>query len=386
VTFVVSAVPVLGLPTIEEVIQKAYTLALDIKQGFGRGVGAADKDPEPWSYDPYAMEDLLERLRGHERIIFLSGDVHYALSAELDYWHRGDDDQLQAASRFVQLTSSALKNVEHSLITLASVPIAQFVFENLEAPLERLMWDEDDPAPVTPPAGGRLPARHRNRLEQSPVLLGTKGWPEGTNIVRVPDRAWRFRLARDGRPDSQRPEPIRHIALVDDFDPEGDPAAVSDAYATMLARHQHSLRRSDPRLVLFDTNVGVAGFEKGDALTLGESALAQLEAEGTLDGAILERLRALEDRPILKENFRTVLKAHLGVKRGLSPAQLDAIEASATTTADVLAVRHRLFAVHPEKPNTPEVYTQQLLSLQLTTEPAPTLEIPEEEPAEPEPA
>ena len=386
VTFVVSAVPVLGLPTIEEVIQKAYTLVLDIKQGFGNGVGAAGKDPEPWSYDPFAMENLLERLGGHERIIFLSGDVHYALSAYLDYWQKTANDKLEAKARFVQLTASAFKNVEHSLITLASVPIAQFVFENLEAPLSRLVWNEDDPAPVTPPAGGRLPAKHRNHLEQSPVLLGTKGWPQGTTVVRTPDRAWRFRLARDGRPDGQRPEPIRHLTLPVDFDPAGPPAAISNAYADMLARHQHSLRRSDPRLVLFDSNLGVAGFEKVNSLTLSASALTQLEAEGSLGEDVLEPLRALRDRPILEENFRTVLKAHRGVERSLTTAQMDAIKAKAANTADVLAIRHRLFAVHPEKPNVPEVYTQQLISLHLTTEPAPTLEIPVEEPAEPAPA
>jgi hypothetical protein len=381
VSFVISAVPVLGLPTIEEVIQKAYTLVLDIKQSFGNGVGAAGKDPEPWSYDPFAMEDLLERLSGHERIVFLSGDVHYALSADLDYYQKNAQDKLEAKARFIQLTASAFKNVEHSLITLASVPIAQFVFENLEAPQARLVWNEDDPAPVTPPAGGRLPAKHRNRLEQSPVLLGIKGWPIGTTVARPSDRAWRFRLARDGRPDGQRPEPIRHLTLPADFDPEGSPAAIADAYADMLARHQHSLRRSDPRLVLFDSNLGVVGIEKANSLTLGASALSQLESEDGLGEDLLEQLRKLQDRPILEENFRTVLKAHLGVQRGLTPAQLDAIQAKATNASDVLAVRHRLFAVHPDKPGIPEVYTQQIFSLHPTTEPAPTLEIPEEEPA-----
>lgn len=381
VTFVVSAVPVLGLPTIEEVIQKAFILSLDMAQALGKGVGAADKDPEPWSYDPFALEDLLERLAGHERIIFLSGDVHYALSADMDYYQKGTDGQIKAKTRFIQLTASAFKNVEHKLITLASVPIAQFVFENLEAPLARLVWNEDDPAPVTPPAGGRLPAKHRNHLEQSPVLLGTKGWPEGTTVVRLPDRAWRFRLARDGRPDGQRPEPIRHLTLPADFDPAGPPEGTMKAYADMLARHQHSLRRSDPRLVLFDSNLGVAGFEKANSLTLSASALSQLEADGNLGPDILEPLQALEDRPILEENFRTVLKAHLGVERSLTTAQMDAIKAKATNAPDVLAVRHRLFAVHPEKPDVPEVYTQQIFSLQLTTEPAPTLEIPEEQPA-----
>lgn len=379
VTFVISPVPVLGLPTIEEIIQKGYTLYLDVDRAFGNGVGAADKDPEPWSYEPYAFENLLERLRDHERIIFLSGDVHYAFAADLDYWQKGAGDALEARARFVQFTSSALKNVENSLITLASVPIAQFVFENLEAPVARLVWNEVDPAPVTPPDGGRLPAKVRNRLEVSPVLLGTKGYPEGSTVARTPDRAWRFRLMRDGRPDGERPEPIRHLALPEDFDPEGDPEAIASAYTEMLARHQHSLRRSDPRLVLFDSNVGVVSFERVTSVTLSESALSQLRSEGDLDEATLDALTDLKDRPILEENFAAVLKAHLGVHRGLSAAQTNAVKAKASTETDVLAARHRLFAVHPLKPNEAEVYTQQLVSLNLTTESPPTIEIVEDE-------
>ena len=53
------------------------------------GVGAAGKDPEPWAFDPYAVENLFDRLRGHERIVCLAGDVHYALSPVLDYWQKG---------------------------------------------------------------------------------------------------------------------------------------------------------------------------------------------------------------------------------------------------------------------------------------------------------
>ncbi|MEO1401449.1 MAG: hypothetical protein AAFV72_09430 [Cyanobacteria bacterium J06635_1] len=393
VTFVVSAVPVLGLPTIEEALQPAYALKLDVMREFKRRkldksppdgdtdeqtkqklelIGAAGKDPEPWSFDPYAMENLFQRLAGHERIVFLSGDVHYALSAVADYWQK-TNNALTPKARFVQLTSSAFKNIEADLLAIASSPAGQVIFDKLEAPLERLIWNEDDPAPVSAPSGKRLSAHYRARLDESPVLVGPGGWPRDTVVNRAPDRAWRFRLARDGRPDSERPEAIRHLPLAQDFDPNGDRSARVKTYNDMLVRHQATLTKNDPRLVLFDSNVGVVGLEREDSLTLTAAAIDQLAADAGLSEAVIDGLRGLQDRPILEENFRAVLKAHLGLHHGLSVQDLDTIKARTTRTDNVLAVRHQLYATHPEKRDKAEVYTQQLISLGLTSEAAPAI-------------
>lgn len=391
VTFVVSAVPVLGLPTIEEVLQPTLNRYYDVKRAQQMRaledtpdpqapdlrerelIGAAKKDPEPWSFDPYALERLLERLVGHERVIFLSGDVHYALSAALDYWQKTSDD-LKPKARFVQLTASALKNVEGSLIAIASSPAAQAVFDKLEAPLARLVWNEADPAPVNAPAGERLPAQYRLRLQESPVLVGPGGWPEKTVLQRPPDRAWRFRLVHDGRPDSDRPEPIRHVAVGPDQNPQAESKDERfNAYAKALTRHQEALLRSDPRLVFFDSNLGVVSLTQQDTLTLTQASLEQLKAKDELPAAVVEGLQGLQDRPILEANFRSVLKAHLGLHHALSKAQMDLIQATATRQEDVLTVQHQLHANHSQDRSKAAVYMQHLIDLGLTTEAPPTV-------------
>jgi len=392
VTFVVSAAPVLGLPTIEELIQPGANRLLDLSRAHKRQrllsqtqdpqqlllqdrelIGAADKDPEPWSFDPYAMERLLQRLVGHERVIFLSGDVHYALAATLDYWQQANNAMTPKA-RFVQLTASALKNVEKSLIAIASSPLAQVVFNRLEAPLERLIWQQAEPAPVEPPTGQRLPAPYRLRLETSPVLVGPGGWPRDTQVNRLPDGAWRFRLVQDGRADRERPKAIRQVAVDADHDPgAASKQERSQAYAKALSRHQHALLRSDPRLVLFDSNLGLVSFSRQDALTLSQAALEQLQSEPNLTATVVDQLRGLQDRPILEANFRAVLKAHLGLHHALSKDQMDTLQASASRSPERLTVRHQLYATHPQDRSKAAVYLQQQIDLELTTEAAPTV-------------
>ena len=55
-----------------------------------------------------------------------------------------------------------------------------------------------------------------------------------------------------------------------------------------------------------------------------------------------------------------MVKGQVGVSRALSLQQLDALQAKATRTEDVLAVRHRLYSTHPDSPDKVEVYMQQL--------------------------
>jgi hypothetical protein len=393
-TFVVSAVPVLGLPTIEEVLQPGYNLALDIKREWDRQeladeiddphtrklrerelIGAADKDPESWSFDPYAMEYLLERLAGHEQIIFLSGDVHYSLSAELNYWQKTDKG-MKPKARFVQLTASAFKNVEQDKRTFVSSPVAQVVFDKLEAPLEKLVWNEAAPAPVKAPEGERLPAHYRLRLQESPVIVGPGGWPAKTIVERLPDRAWRFRLVHDGRSDGERPEAIQHNKSTSDKDPAKEDERV-EAYKYALSRHQKALQRRDPRLVLFDSNFGVVSFVEEDTLTLTEIDPGQLAMslslsvdEDTIE-EFIKKLEELENRPILVTNFRSVIKAHFGLKYGFSTAQLDMLQEKAVRAEKKLTVNHQLYANHSKNRNEAFVYMQHFIGLELTTETSP---------------
>ena len=68
----------------------------------------AEYDNEAWSSNRIAFEDLLRRLAGFKRTLIVSGDVHYAFSAEMAYFRTGSNPAHPA--RIIQFCSSALKN------------------------------------------------------------------------------------------------------------------------------------------------------------------------------------------------------------------------------------------------------------------------------------
>ena len=68
-------------------------------------VAAEEWENEPWGGSPRALHRLLGALAELESVVILSGDVHYACSSVNDYSAPGAAD-----ARFVQLTSSSVKN------------------------------------------------------------------------------------------------------------------------------------------------------------------------------------------------------------------------------------------------------------------------------------
>lgn len=66
-----------------------------------------ENDNEAWSAHRVAFEDLLRRLSGFGRVVILSGDVHYAFSAQMAYFPNLPN---APPARIVQFCSSALRN------------------------------------------------------------------------------------------------------------------------------------------------------------------------------------------------------------------------------------------------------------------------------------
>jgi hypothetical protein len=240
----VSPAPVLGLAVIEGVLQPLKT----IFNGF-------DGDPEPWSFDTTAFEELLNQMQKFKRVIFLSGDVHYGISSVLDYWKK--DDILPA--RFVQFVSSSLKNKKFTNDKFLTSGFAQKLMDSHFYPTERMGWTHRVGLQVTNPSGNR--PLQRIALRKEPVLLSTQGWPVGTTINPGPDWSWRLRLLSDERPESERPQNIQIQEIVD-----GD-------YKKVLERHTDIFRKGIARKIEWDTNVGIITFSRdnqGSLTTLQE--------------------------------------------------------------------------------------------------------------------
>ncbi|MUG96711.1 hypothetical protein F7734_31975 [Scytonema sp. UIC 10036] len=156
ITIVVSPSPVIGLPFLETVQKIAKNMAEKL------GTCAWGFDPEAWGLEETAVERLLARLalravpEQKNRVIILSGDVHYSFAARLQY---AATHPFQSASAdgtpqnpslqtvIAQFTSSSLKNEaqgfggSHSLHTQGFVP---FAITNDLPSVEVLGWENPE--------------------------------------------------------------------------------------------------------------------------------------------------------------------------------------------------------------------------------------------------
>ncbi|KYC34972.1 hypothetical protein WA1_09485 [Scytonema hofmannii PCC 7110] len=148
ITIVVSPSPVIGLPFLETVQKIAKNMAEKL------GTSAWGFDPEAWGLEETAVERLLTRLalralpEQKNRVIILSGDVHYSFAVRLQYaatrpfqnshhhnnnvetHHNTSPHKPSLQTIIAQFTSSSLKNEakgfggSHSLHTQGFVPFA----------------------------------------------------------------------------------------------------------------------------------------------------------------------------------------------------------------------------------------------------------------------
>jgi hypothetical protein len=245
--------------------------------GTRRMVGTDPDAIEAWAFDPLALEALLKRLSAHKRVLLLSGDVHYSSATELSYWTKGNP----VPARIVQFTGSGFKNVMPWFIGAVDRVLSfaqRMVRSNIGA--ERLGWNSADDKAFVFKGGHSLadtPPVLRRKLKQSPMLMPTFGWPEGTTVdpTKLPDWSWRLQPTLDVRKETDRPpagqlreldppEPRLQSILVD----HAEPGKEVTAYATIATRHMdqfEKLRHS--RQILFRSNFALVRFEHSPELT-----------------------------------------------------------------------------------------------------------------------
>lgn len=244
--------------------------------GTRRMIGTDPDAIEAWAFDPQALEALLKRLSAHKRVLLLSGDVHYSSATQLSYWTKGNP----VPARIVQFTGSGFKNVMPWFIGSVDRVLSfaqRMLRSNVGA--ERMGWNSADDKAFVFKGGHGLadtPPVLRRKLKQSPMLMPTFGWPEGTTVdpAKLPDWSWRLQPMIDVRKESERPPPAQLRAL----DPpelrlqsilanHAEPGKETMAYATIAARHMdqfEKLRHS--RQILFRSNFAQVRFERGPDL------------------------------------------------------------------------------------------------------------------------
>ncbi len=195
ITIIISAAPVLGIDFVETV---QFWSRWRIKDNYAF-------DREAWALEWGTFQRFLKTICVMKRVVFLSGDVHYAFGASMEYW----DNHTKKTAKLVNYTSSALCN-EGAGSQLAVLAIGyprllhllrhgrrpaldffvwdivgknrhtlNYVLTIIRKRLYRLWW-----------AIPRLIAAHRSPSE---LVLPAWGWLKGAFDSLPPDRSYRLR-------------------------------------------------------------------------------------------------------------------------------------------------------------------------------------------------
>lgn len=269
VLFVVAPLPIFWPSILEELINPLAYRFFDLKDYRDGGpnvrsgmIGTNPDAIEGWSNDPPSLEALLKRLAPYRQVVLLSGDVHYASSQVISYWNKDEYKQGKKPARFAQLISSGMRNIMPDYIQTISrtFPMAQNILRS-KIGAERLGWDKSEKSLLIFKSGVTLPPVLAAKLNESPVLLPTYGWPKGTKINRDPDWAWRNEPVIDQRPEEDRPQTTQYLSIADEPN--------LDVYAKITAKHAEQMSQlPNTRQILFAVNLGMVTFEKsGETLT-----------------------------------------------------------------------------------------------------------------------
>ena len=275
----ISAVPVVAPQAMERLGQPLAAIVQDFKVAIsdeadyddcnptGLVVGSERRDVEGWFANEQALEALLDRLAGYRRTVILSGDVHFAATAVVDYYRKKIPDDGSGLppenlpARIVQLISSPCHNTFHATVQALVRTNALLQRAAGEPAVERIAWK--DAAPIVLPNGEPIPLPRLMRMKRSPALLLSAGWPPGTTVPdgKGPDWAWRLTLVRDERPNDALPTALRQPFLpaakdLNLLDPLPAYRALAARHATAAMTHFDHLRT-----IVFNANIGLIRIE-----------------------------------------------------------------------------------------------------------------------------
>jgi hypothetical protein len=187
-------------------------------------------------------------------VVFLSGDVHFSHAAGMTYWSAARAQP----SRFVQLTSSALKNGPEGwlLELIRTFGFGQRILRS-RAPASRLGWLQKEPLPLTFPASnpfGSFSIPVRARFRQEPLLLPGQVWPTGTAFARQPDWTWAMQIIFDTQPEADRAD---RPLLPPDLTPPTAPVPFTKLPAVARYHIDALTQRGMDRQTVFAHNIGV---------------------------------------------------------------------------------------------------------------------------------
>lgn len=211
VTIIISATPVLGVGFVEAI---QFWSRLRIKNNYAY-------DREAWNLEWGTFQHFLSAVSAMQRVVFLSGDVHYAFGASLEFWDLAGG----RTARMVNFTSSPLRNEGSSsrmAMLAVGYPYLYHLLRHTHMPTtDFFAWDID--------ASKRQILKKVLKLIRSRILLfwwsvprlidtirspyelvlPARGWLKGAFKDTPPDRSYRLRYL----PDTRHSSAVEEVAL-----------------------------------------------------------------------------------------------------------------------------------------------------------------------------
>ena len=199
VTIIISAAPVLGVGFVESI---QFWSRLRIKENY-------TYDREAWDLEWGTFQQFLNIVSTMKSVVFLSGDVHYAFGASLEYWNLVRN----TTAKMVNFISSPLRNEGSSsqmAMLAVGYPYLYHLLKHTRMPTaDYFAWDID--------AAKRHILKKMLKLIRSKILffwwsvprlinamrspyeivLPAQGWPKGVFNDMPPHRSYRLRYLGD---------------------------------------------------------------------------------------------------------------------------------------------------------------------------------------------
>lgn len=195
VTLIVSPTPVLGVDFIESIQDWIHWFVRDNYA----------YDCEAWALEWGTFQHLLKTVSPLKRVVFLSGDVHYAFGSSMEYW----DERTHATAKLVDFTASPFHNEgagAHIAILAIGYPRLLHLLRRQGTPtMDFFAWDISN---GDHHLLDRVLALIRQRIylfwwsiprllaaRHSPdeIVLPAHGWLKDAFLGYPPDRAYRLR-------------------------------------------------------------------------------------------------------------------------------------------------------------------------------------------------
>ncbi len=206
VTIIISATPVLGVDFIESIQVWHHWF---VKDNYAY-------DCEAWALEWETFQHFLKTVSALKRVVFLSGDVHYAFGSSMEYW----DQHTHESAKLVDFTSTPFCNEgagAHIAVLAIGYPHLLHLLRRQGTPtMDFFAWDI---APGDQGVLNRVRALIRQRIylfwwaiprflatRRSPyeIVLPVHGWLKGAFIGYTPDRIYRLRYL---------PNTLTHVTL-----------------------------------------------------------------------------------------------------------------------------------------------------------------------------